>query len=164
MKTAFLNTPIGNLEITGNDEGIVSIAFTDATEIVSSDIPNCLKDCVRQLQEYFSGQRNTFSLVLQPTGTNFQKKVWNSIQNIPFGKTTSYKEQSSVLDTTKAIRAIANANAKNPLLIVIPCHRIIGSNGELTGYSGGRYRKKWLLDYESKNKQYNLFDSNTSIE
>lgn len=162
MKTAFLKSPIGVLQIIGNAEGILAVHFTEDSVSPTTEIPDCLKDCVQQLNDYFSGKRNSFSVTLQPQGTDFQQQVWQSIQKIPFGHTRSYKEQSHALENPKAIRAIANANAKNPILILIPCHRIIGSDGELTGYAGGLSRKEWLLNHESKNKQYNLFNTNTT--
>lgn len=162
MKTAFLKSPIGVLEITGNEKGISAVQFTEETNIPSILIPNCLQDCVTQLNAYFAGERNQFSVTLQPQGTEFQKQVWQSIQEIPFGNTRSYKEQSHALKNPKAIRAIANANGKNPILILIPCHRIIGSEGNLTGYAGGLARKKWLLNFEAKNKQLDLFPANNT--
>ena len=102
-----------------------------------------------QLEEYFSGVRTKFELPLNPQGTDFQKNVWDELLKIPYGKTISYKEQSTRLNNLKAIRAIASANVKNPLMILIPCHRVIGSSGALTGYAGGIRAKEWLLNLES---------------
>ena len=96
-------------------------------------------------------------MLLNPNGTEFQKKVWRQLETIPFGKTLSYLELSKQLGDVKAIRAVANANGKNPLWIIIPCHRVIGSDGSLTGYAGGLYRKQWLLNHESEYKQQSLF-------
>ena len=110
-----------------------------------------------QLNEYFTGNRKTFNLKLNPQGTEFQKKVWEALQNVPYGKTITYLEQSKVLGNVKAIRAVAGANGKNPISIVIPCHRIIGSDGSLTGYAGGLWRKKWLLEHENPTTQQSLF-------
>ena len=115
----------------------------------STFIPTVLKKCVFQLQQYFDGNRKEFDLKLNPKGTEFQKRVWSQLQAIPYGKTTSYLEFSKQLGDAKAIRAVANANSKNPIGIVIPCHRVIGSDGRLTGYAGGLHRKKWLLEHES---------------
>jgi methylated-DNA-[protein]-cysteine S-methyltransferase len=110
-----------------------------------------------QLNEYFEGSRKHFDLKLNPEGTDFQKKVWKQLEQIPYGKTLSYLELSEQLGNVKAIRAVANANGKNPLWIVVPCHRVIGSNGSLTGYAGGLHRKQWLLEHESPYKQQSLF-------
>lgn len=120
-------------------------------------IPAVLKDAVEQLEEYFEGNRTVFELQLNPSGTDFQKKVWEALLQIPFGKTISYLELSKQLGDVKAIRAVASANGKNPLWIVVPCHRVIGTNGDLTGYAGGLHRKKWLLEHESPAKQTTLF-------
>ena len=120
-------------------------------------IPEVLEDAAYQFKEYFEGARQQFDLKLNPTGTDFQKKVWDALLKIPFGKTISYLELSKQLGDVKAIRAVASANGKNPLWIVVPCHRVIGSNGDLTGYAGGLHRKKWLLEHESPAKQITLF-------
>ncbi|MCL4169062.1 UNVERIFIED_CONTAM: hypothetical protein GTU68_012202, partial [Idotea baltica] len=117
-------------------------------EELSDTIPESLLDCVIQLKEYFNETRKTFDLKLNPEGTTFQKKVWNQLETIPFGKTISYLELSKQLGDVKAIRAAASANGKNPLWIIVPCHRAIGSDGSLTGYAGGLYRKQWLLNHE----------------
>ena len=116
-----------------------------------------LEDCVLQLNEYFKGDRKQFSLKLNAKGTDFQERVWNELLTIPYGKTSSYLELSKQLGDVKAIRAVANANGKNPLWIIVPCHRVIGSDGSLTGYAGGLHRKKWLLEHESPYKQQSLF-------
>ena len=110
-----------------------------------------------QLEEYFNGQRKTFSVRLNPLGTDFQKRVWDELLNIPFGKRTSYMKQTLQLGDEKAIRAVASANGKNPIWIIIPCHRVVGSDGSLTGYAGGLWRKKWLLEHESPSGQTSLF-------
>lgn len=156
LKT-FYKTPIGFAEICGDKLGISSIRLIDEIIETNLEIPRELQNCVLQLNEYFEGKRTQFDLQLNPQGTEFQKKVWESLQTIPFGKTTSYLQQSKNLGNQKAIRAVASANGKNPLWIVIPCHRIIGSDGSLTGYAGGLWRKKWLLDHENANKQQVLF-------
>jgi methylated-DNA-[protein]-cysteine S-methyltransferase len=124
---------------------------------VSKKIPLVLKEAVNQIQDYFEGNRNGLNFKLNPKGTDFQQKVWQELLNIPYGKTMSYQELSIKLGDVKAIRAVANANAKNPLWIVVPCHRVIGSDGSLTGYAGGLWRKKWLLDHENPVKQQSLF-------
>lgn len=157
METCIINTPLGFTQITGYDDGIASVIVLNSEEKETDIIPVELEDCALQLQEYFEGTRNQFDLKLNPEGTEFQKKVWNQLQTIPFGKTISYLELSQQLGDTKAIRAVANANGKNPLWIIVPCHRVIGSNGSLTGYAGGLQRKKWLLEHESPFKQQSLF-------
>ena len=124
---------------------------------ISTKIPKELKEAVLQLQEYFNGKRTEFSLQINPSGTDFQLKVWQELLNIPYGKTYSYLELSKKLGDVKAIRAVASANGKNPLWIVIPCHRVIGTDGSLTGYAGGLWRKKWLLEHENPVKQESLF-------
>ena len=150
-------TPIGIAKINGDTDGIRSITFSDKNSPVTKTIPYVLQECVTQLQEYFEGKRTVFTVKLNPQGTEFQRKAWQSLQNIPFGKTLSYSEQSKILHKPKAIRAVANANGKNLIAILQPCHRIIGSDGELTGYAWGLWRKKWLLEHESGQKQERLF-------
>jgi methylated-DNA-[protein]-cysteine S-methyltransferase len=103
---------------------------------------------MQQLDEYFTGKRRTFSLQLDLIGTDFQKKIWNELMKIPFGKTMSYLELAMQHGDVKAIRAVGTANAKNPIAIIVPCHRVIGAGGELVGYAGGLHRKKWLLELE----------------
>lgn len=150
-------TPIGIAKINGNSEGIQSLTFTDKKPPATEEIPEVLQECVQQLKEYFDGTRTEFTIKLNPQGTEFQRKAWDSLQAIPFGKTMSYLEQSKVLNKPKAIRAVANANGKNLIGILNPCHRIIGSDGSLTGYAWRLWRKEWLLNHESKHKQQSLF-------
>lgn len=157
METAFIQTPLGTAQLMGNGEGLTHITVLNTPQKQTDIIPEVLEDAVYQLQEYFEGRRQTFSLVLNPEGTPFQKKVWQALLNIPFGKTVSYLELSKTLGDPKAIRAVAAANGKNPLWIVVPCHRVIGSDGSLTGYAGGLFRKQWLLEHESPYKQQSLF-------
>jgi methylated-DNA-[protein]-cysteine S-methyltransferase len=157
MKTCIINTPLGYTKIIGNADGISSVTVLNSEEKITDIIPDILEDCVIQLNEYFEGNRKQFILKLNPQGTDFQKKVWNELEQIPFGKTTSYLKLSKQLGDIKAIRAVANANGKNPIWIIIPCHRVIGSNGSLTGYASGLHRKQWLLEHESPYKQQTLF-------
>lgn len=156
LATVTVRTPLGLAQISGNELGIQSVRIIDEGE-VSSEIPVVLKDAVQQLLEYFEGNRTEFQLKLNPKGTEFQQRVWNALLQIPFGKTTSYQQLTLQLGDPKAIRAVASANGKNPLWIIIPCHRVIGSDGSLTGYAGGLHRKQWLLDHEQPNKQQVLF-------
>jgi len=156
METAFIQSPLGITKIVGDENGISVISVLSEGEITKK-IPKQLQECVGQLQEYFEGQRHHFDFKLNPQGTDFQQKVWQELLNIPFGKTMSYLDLSKKLGDVKAIRAVASANGRNPLWIVVPCHRVIGTDGSLTGYAGGLWRKKWLLEHESPSKQQSLF-------
>lgn len=157
MEKAIINTPLGLTEIQGDENGISKIYIRNENVEITSKIPSKLKEAVIQLQEYFEGKRTHFTFLLHPSGTEFQKKVWQELLNIPFGKTCSYLELSKKLGDVKAIRAVAAANGKNPLWIVVPCHRVIGADGSLTGYAGGLWRKKWLLEHENPSAQKTLF-------
>ena len=156
LQEAYIQTPLGVAYLTGDEQGIskISILKEDA---VSKKIPAQLKEAAKQLQEYFAGKRTDFTFLMNPQGTDFQQKVWRALLEIPFGKTTSYLELSKKLGDVKAIRAVASANGKNPLWIVVPCHRVVGSDGSLTGYAGGLWRKQWLLEHENPVKQQSLF-------
>jgi methylated-DNA-[protein]-cysteine S-methyltransferase len=158
MDQAYIKTPMGNIEIEGDDQGIAAITFLNEEIVPTLEIPISLQEAVTQLEEYFKKQRIAFSLKLNPKGTDFQRKVWQELQTIPFGKTASYLDMAKNLGDPKVIRAAASANGKNPISIVIPCHRVIGSDGSLTGYAGGLHRKKWLLDHESPVRQGSLFN------
>lgn len=157
MDSCYIETPLGTAKITGDQKGIASVSILNSNEPLSKTIPKPLVDSVTQLKAYFNNELNTFNLKLNPEGTAFQKKVWQHLQTIPFGKTLSYLELSKQLGDAKAIRAVANANSKNPLWIIVPCHRVIGSDGSLTGYAGGLHRKQWLLNHEAEYKQQTLF-------
>ena len=157
MESCIIKSPLGYTKIRGDKHGIASVTVLNHEEAMTDIIPDILEDCVVQLQEYFEGKRKQFTLKLHPQGTDFQKKVWHKLEQIPFGKTMSYFELSKQLGDVKAIRAVANANGKNPIWIIIPCHRVIGSDGGLTGYAGGLHRKQWLLEHESPYKQQTLF-------
>lgn len=157
METCIINSPLGFTKIRGNEDGVASVTVLNSEEKVTDIIPTELQDCVIQLVEYFEGSRKQFNLKLNPLGTDFQKSVWNQLSQIPYGKTISYLELSKQIGDVKAIRAVANANGKNPLWIITPCHRVIGSDGSLTGYAGGLHRKQWLLEHESPYKQQSLF-------
>ncbi|MFC6097490.1 methylated-DNA--[protein]-cysteine S-methyltransferase [Flavobacterium qiangtangense] len=157
MLHANLKTPLGTAVISGDENGISSISIFDDEREISSIIPDELQEVCQQLQDYFNGKRIDFTFKLNPSGTEFQKRVWQGLLEIPFGKTMSYQELSVKLGDVKAIRAVASANGKNPLWVVVPCHRVIGTDGSLTGYAGGLWRKKWLLDHENPVKQQSLF-------
>ncbi|MEZ4809970.1 MAG: methylated-DNA--[protein]-cysteine S-methyltransferase [Allomuricauda sp.] len=156
MEIAYLQTPIGFAEFQGDENGLASVSVLNEKMPIGI-VPETLEDAVYQFKEYFEGTRTQFDLSLNPSGTDFQKKVWNALLEIPYGKTISYLELSKRLGDVKAIRAVAAANGKNPLWIVVPCHRVIGSNGDLVGYAGGLHRKKWLLEHESPSPQQSLF-------
>ncbi|WP_445712411.1 methylated-DNA--[protein]-cysteine S-methyltransferase [Flavobacterium sp.] len=156
METAFINTPLGTAKIKGDENGVSVISILQEGEI-SKEIPLELKEAVIQLNDYFEGNRTQFTFEINPKGTDFQRKVWKALLEIPYGKTISYLDLSKQLGDVKAIRAVASANGKNPLWIVVPCHRVIGTDGSLTGYAGGLWRKKWLIDHENPVKQQSLF-------
>lgn len=161
LQTTYYKTPIGVAKIQGDENGIQSVSVLDDDALTSLNIPKetptYLQECVTQLNEYFDNTRTTFDLKLNPQGTIFQQSVWDELLNIPFGRTRTYLEQTKQLGDVKAIRAVASANGKNPIWIIIPCHRVVGSDGSLTGYAGGVWRKKWLLEHESGAKQQTLF-------
>ncbi|GEM80821.1 methylated-DNA--[protein]-cysteine S-methyltransferase [Vibrio superstes] len=144
------DSPIGKMIIISNGEAIIEIDHVN-TELEITENPDelCLK-ASHQLDEYFAGDRRSFDLPLQSKqGTEFQRKAWTALTTIPYGETISYGEQAKRMDNPKAVRAVGGANGKNPFSIVVPCHRVIGANGTLTGYTGGMNRKEWLLNFES---------------
>jgi len=143
-------SPAGWLEIKVLEKYVQAVSFVENKKENSSHQPLLAKVCIRQLDEYFTGKRKKFDLPVLPSGTTFQFHVWNELDKIPYGETISYHELAIRLGDEKVIRAAAHANAKNPLAIIIPCHRVIGSDGSLTGYAGGLKRKQWLLDHEAK--------------
>jgi methylated-DNA-[protein]-cysteine S-methyltransferase len=156
MEIAYIQTPLGIAKIVGDEKGITSISVLDEGTISTIITPGLLV-AVTQLKEYFEGKRSIFSFKMNPKGTDFQQKVWKALLDVPYGKTRSYLEQSKIMGDVKAIRAVASANGKNPLWIVVPCHRVIGTDGSLTGYVGGLWRKKWLLEHENPTNQQRLF-------
>lgn len=153
---AHIASPLGLIEIIADETAITSILFIESennkyktstpTPVISSEI----EKCITQLHEYFEGKRKNFSLNLQFHGTDFQKKVWQNLTEIKFGNTKTYSEQAIALGDLKSIRAVASANGKNRISIVVPCHRVVGKDGSLTGFAGGLWRKKWLLEHEQK--------------
>lgn len=157
MEKVYIKTPVGTCLIEGNESGVSKIWVLDEEVQLSETIPHELSQAVAELVEYFAGKRTDFTFKMNPSGTDFQKKVWNALLEIPFGKTMSYNELAIKLGDIKAIRAVASANGKNPLWVAVPCHRVIGSDGSLTGYAGGLWRKKWLLEHETPPVQQSLF-------
>ena len=151
--TTYYHSPIGLLKITGTDNYIIEVSFHDTTKKTEGrkkHLPPMLIQCLEQLIQYFHGERRQFELPVNQPGTPFQQGVWNELTAIPFGKIISYLELARRTGDTKATRAVANANGKNNVAIIVPCHRVIGSNKDLVGYSGGLWRKKWLLEHEAK--------------
>lgn len=156
IQTTIYQSPIGNIEIKGSSKGISSLVFTDSAN-ENKEISPLIIPIIQQLDEYFKGTREEFTIDLDVSGTDFQKEVWKLLLEIPFGQTTSYLEIARRMGNPKTIRAVGNANGRNPVSIIIPCHRVIGTNKELTGYAGGLWRKKWLLEHEQKYRQLSLF-------
>lgn len=157
MNRTGFETPLGYAILEGDENGLSRVYVAEDKPKFSEAVPEPLQQAKVQLKEYFFGKRETFDLKINPEGTDFQKKIWELLMKIPFGKTSSYLELSKEFGNTKAIRAVAAANGKNPLWIIVPCHRVIGSDGSLTGYAGGLWRKKWLLEHEQPQKQQSLF-------
>ncbi len=150
VHNALYVSPIGPLEVIGTEAGIRLIEFTHRKDIPAGPPAPCLKECFRQLDEYFEGKRRTFSLRLDLRGTPFQKKVWGELLKVPFGRTVAYRDIAEGLGNPRATRAVGGANHRNPVSIVVPCHRVVGADGGLTGYGGGLWRKEWLLAHEKK--------------
>ena len=162
--TAQIETPLGLMVAGASEDGICLLEFNDRKMLHTEyhDLAKLLKTTIeagenkhirairKQLNEYFKGKRKAFTVPLVTPGTLFQQAVWKELQKIPFGSTRSYHDQAEILNKPEAVRAVANANGANRISIVIPCHRVIGSDGRLTGYGGGLKRKKWLLDHEKK--------------
>lgn len=147
----YYESPIGLLKIGGTDQYISEVSFIDNNEQIAHGEPglsDMIHYCTEQLIEYFTGRRKVFNLPIHQDGTDFQQKVWSQLLAVPFGKTASYLDMAKKLGDAKAVRAIAAANGKNQIAIIVPCHRIIGSDKSLVGYSGGMWRKKWLLQHE----------------
>lgn len=141
-----MESPIGLVEITASERGITSLYFVDQVQQTKR---NSITDkTVQQINDYFDGKRTVFDLPLDATGTVFQQNVWNELCNIDFGKTCSYQDIANALQNSKAVRAVGAANGRNPISIIVPCHRVIGANGALTGYASGVERKAWLLKHE----------------
>lgn len=155
MKNLFYyNTAIGKIGIAEDGNFITDIYFEnedgvkDAAQINETSL---IKEAIKQLTEYFEGDRNTFDLLIEPAGTEFQKKVWQALREIPYGETRTYKQIAAAVGNDKASRAVGMANNKNPISIIIPCHRVIGSNNKLVGYAGGLNIKEFLLNLEKNN-------------
>lgn len=144
-------TPLGKMVITENGQAITGVMFGESLpeEVNARETP-LLKQAYDQLQEYLAGQRKSFDLPLAPQGTAFQQKVWKALQDIPYGTVVSYQDVARAIGQAKACRAVGGANNKNPIVIIIPCHRVIGANGSLVGYGGGLEIKRQLLELEQR--------------
>lgn len=146
---SFFSSPIGYLRIVTHENFVTGLSFHEGKESQMPPASDPLhREVHKQLQEYFQKNRTSFRLPLQPGGSSFQKKVWEKLQDIPCGQTITYLQLAELLGDPKAVRAVGRANGQNPLAILIPCHRVIGAGGKLTGYGGGIHRKKWLLRHE----------------
>ena len=144
----YYKSPLGPIEIIGSQDSILTVDFVGEMGGADNELPFCVKECRKQLDEYFKGDRRDFFLNLDLVGTDFQKAVWLQVAQIPYGQTTSYGAIAKILTRPNASRAVGGANGKNPIAIIIPCHRVVGSDGSLTGYGGGLWRKKWLIGFE----------------
>jgi len=145
--------PVGYIKICGKDDYITEIKIADKPLNCTDNITSEMQKCRMQLEEYFEGKRKEFDLNLRFEGTEFRKKVWQALLKVPYGKTASYKDIAVMINSPKAVRAVGGANHNNPFWIVVPCHRIIGSDGSLTGYGGGIERKQYLLQLEEKHSK-----------
>ncbi len=150
MNTTYYHSPIGWIEIQASQDAITSLIFCDHPRLEKTDDNlEILSTCVSQLDEYFGGKRMNFDIPIRQEGTRFQQSVWNALLDIPFGKTVSYADMAKVLGNLQFVRAVGRANGQNKVWLMVPCHRVIGSDGSLTGYAGGIERKRWLLAHEA---------------
>ena len=157
---ALYESDIGPIEIIGTEAGLISLNFVDDPTSDTTTVHPALQACISQLDAYFKGVRREFELKLAPQGTPFQQQVWRELLKIPYGQTVSYLEIARAIGNEKAVRAVGAANGQNPISIIIPCHRVIGATGKLTGYGGCLWRKEWLLNHErnfSVGRQMSLF-------
>ncbi|KPH65270.1 cysteine methyltransferase [Pseudoalteromonas porphyrae] len=147
MFVDYIDTPLGCVEFKASDKGITQVIFSGEikTHVIASDITT---ECKKQLHEYFAKARKEFDLPLDPKGTDFQKSVWYCLSNIPYGEVVTYLDIAKMVNKPKGSQAVGGANGRNPISLIVPCHRVIGSNGSLTGYAGGIERKLWLLSHE----------------
>lgn len=161
LHKAYYKSEIGWIKITASEKGIRELEFEkDGSKNINSNNSH-IKECRKQLEEYFKGKRKEFTVSIDWNGTEFQQKVWDYLLTIPYGETTSYMHIAKVLGDEKAVRAVGTANGKNNIAIIVPCHRVIGSDGSLTGYAYGVWRKDWLLNHEKEysgaEKQMEMF-------
>ncbi len=147
---SYLESPIGLIEIISDSENLVSVNFVDKQSQKNVKGNKVTIATRKQLREYFKGKRKEFDLPILFNGTDFQKKVWDALLEIPFGAVATYSDIANMINNPKGVRAVGLANSKNPISIIVPCHRVIGKNGKLTGYAGGLERKEWLIEHEAK--------------
>ena len=153
MYKVYYNSPIGTVEIVSDENSIIELSFAPkAMENNLQAIPQVLQSALQQIEEYFQGKRSVFDLKLKAEGTEFQCKVWQRLIEVPYGATACYGDIAAAVGNRKSSRAVGGANNKNKIAIIIPCHRIVGADGSLTGYEGGLWRKEWLLKHEKSNK------------
>jgi len=158
MYRIYYDSPVGLLEITADENAVMGLYFADANGKRGEENTNTvLKSCIIQLEEYFSGKRKVFDIKVNPEGTDFRKCVWNELLKIPYGETVSYGEIAERIGNPKSVRAVGLANGSNTISIIIPCHRVIGKNGNLVGYGGGLQNKRFLLELEQKYSKKGLF-------
>lgn len=158
LYTLYYQSPVGRLEISSDEEAITSLLFADAAKRPGPQLPATattpvLEQCCRELTAYFSGAQQPFTVPYRLMGSPFQLKVWQELTNIPYGDVITYGEQARRLNSLKAIRAVGTTNGANKLNILVPCHRVVGASGKLTGYAGDLWAKQWLLDHERKHSQ-----------
>ena len=144
----FMVTPLGDLRVVATDSAVIEVAFIEAQDVRPDNTNTVVDEALLQLKQYFARQRQDFDLPLGAKGTEFRKLVWQQLCQLPYGQTVSYSDIANAIGNDKAVRAVGAANGANPIAIVVPCHRVIGKNGTLTGYAGGLNRKQWLLDFE----------------
>ena len=149
-KIFFYDTPVGKICIGEENGSITRVTWTQLPKSYIQEETELILRCTKQLEEYFAGKRKTFDLPLAPKGTAFQQRVWKALQDIPYGELRTYQEIALAVDNPKGCQAVGGANGKNPIAILIPCHRVIGKDGSMTGYSGGLEKKEWLLELERK--------------
>jgi methylated-DNA-[protein]-cysteine S-methyltransferase len=150
LDKGYLFTDIGAVEVTGTERGIVSVSFVDSIDPEAACKTKTVQRCITQLSQYFGGRRTRFSVPLSLQGTAFRLLVWQALTKVPFGTTASYSRLARAIGRPRAAHAVGRAVGHNPIAIIIPCHRIVGSDGSLTGYAGGLDRKQWLLEHEQR--------------
>lgn len=153
---AYYKSPLGLLSITANELAITGLHFVESKD-EKEKVNGVIKDCLQQLSEYFNRERYDFNLLVEQEGTELQKRVWRELSKIPYGMTMSYLNMARKIKNRTLSRAVGNASGKNNILIIVPCHRLVGSNGSLTGYSGGIENKRWLLEFEKEAVEPKLF-------
>ncbi len=144
----YFKTPLGSVLISGTNTFVTAVEFVDVEDEIIEPVPEVLTECQRELEEYFDGSRREFTVKIKPDGSLFQKKVWNELKKIEYGSSCSYSDIARKLRNPDSVRAVGLANGKNPIAIIVPCHRVIAEDGKLTGYAGGLWRKQWLLEHE----------------